>query len=130
MGDISIAQDLLDGVAEALGVLGSLRNFRLVSTPPVDISNPGETPVETPTDYPLDAYLYAFDNEYMPEANILDGSLMAILSIESLTSEQIEQIEPGNRLIDTTPPGTYEIVRANLIEVAGIKVTAIVQLKG
>ncbi len=128
MGDLTVAQDLLDGVDDVMEVLGDTRTFRIVSIPDIDINNPGETPTETIDDTDIEAVLFAFDSEYMTGANILDGSLMAILAISALTDDQVAQIQPGNRLIDDET--VYEIVKSSPVEAAGVQVTVIVQLKG
>lgn len=130
MGDPTIAQDIIDGVAYALDEVGDTRTFRIVTVPSIDINNPGATPVETLEDVSVEAILFSFFQEYMPDANILDGNLMAILSIKDLTDPQVDAIEPGNRLIDNDSTTIYEIVKSNPIEVSGIKVTVILQLKG
>ena len=130
MGDITIAQDILDGVADALGDLGDTRTFRIITTPTVDKNNPGETPIETKVDIPVEAVLFDFDEKYMPNANILEGESMAILSIDPFSDVQVDAIVPGNRLIDNDSTTIYEIIKANPIEAAGIKVTVIIQLKG
>lgn len=130
MGDITIAQDILDGVADALGDLGDTRTFRIITTPDYNLNNPGETPTETDEDVSVEALLFGFNIEYMPEANIIEGELMSILSIKDFTDAQVASIKPGNRLLDSDDTTIYEIVKANPIEVAGIVVTVIVQLKG
>lgn len=130
MGDLTIAQDLLDGVDEALALLGDTRTLRLVTIPSIDVNNPGGAPTETQVDKEIEAFLFAFDSEYMTDANILGGGLMAILAVSSLTTAQINQIQPGNRLIDNDDTTIYEIIKSSPIETAGVKVTVIVQLKG
>lgn len=128
MGDTTIAQDILEGVADALGSLGDTRSFRVITIPSVDVNNPGATPVETESDTEVEALLFDFDQEYMAGANILEGGLMSIISIEGVADATIAEMEPGNRLVDGST--IYEIVRVQKIEVAGIIVAVIVQLKG
>ncbi len=128
MGDVSIAQDLLDGVVDAMADLGTTRTLRLITVDPVNPLDPGASPVETNEDVSIEALLFGFDKRYMPEANITEGEVMSILSIDPLTDAQVAAITPGNILIDGSR--NYEIVKAQPIEAAGIIVTVIVQLKG
>lgn len=128
MGDITIAQDLLDGVVDAMADLGDTRTLRLITVDPVDPLDPGAAPVEILDDVSVEALLFGFDKRYMPEANVTEGDVMSLLSIEPLTDAQVAQIIPGNLLIDGSK--TYEIVKAVPIEAAGVIVTVIVQLKG
>jgi len=131
MGDTTIAQDILDGVADALGDLGAVRKLRIITTPSVDNDNPGATPVETLENVDVDTFLFSFDQEYMPEANVLQGELMGIPSLKDLTTAQITAIKPGNRFVDSVNSNkTYEIVATQPTEVAGVIVTVVVQLKG
>ncbi len=128
MGDVSIAQDLLDGVVDAMAEVGSTRTLRLISVDPINPLDPGAAPIETNDDVSIEALLFDFDKRYMSEANITEGGVMALLSVEPLTDAQVVAIVPGNVLIDGSR--NYKIVRANPIEAAGITVTVIVQLKG
>lgn len=128
MGDVSIAQDLLDGVVDALDAVGSTRILRIITVDPIDPNNPGAAPVETPENVNVESLLFDFDKRYMPEANVTEGGLMGILSIEPLTDAQIEAIVPGNFIVDGSTE--YDIVKTNPIEAAGVIVTVIVQLKG
>jgi len=99
MGDETLAQDILDGVADALEEMGAARKFRIVTVPAVDIDDAGATPVETKVDVTVATILFSFNNEYMADANVINGNLMAILSLEDLSSSQIAAIKPGNRLV-------------------------------
>lgn len=128
MGDLSIAQDLLEGVAEALAEVGDTRTFRIITVAPIDSNDPGAAPVETPENVSVEALLFNFDKRYMPEANITEGGVMALLSIEPFSDAQVEAITPGNFLVDGSK--IYDIVKTNPIEAAGVIVTVIVQLKG
>ena len=128
MGDLSIAQDLLDGVVDAMADLGTTRTFRIITVEAIDPDNPGAAPVETPENVSVEALLFDFDKKYMPEANVTEGGLMALLSIEPFSDAQVSAIVPGNFLVDGSK--VYDIVRTNPIEVAGVTVTVIVQLKG
>jgi len=128
MGDLSIAQDLLEGVADALGDLGATRTLRLVSVPSLDINNPGGARVETLDDEDLEALLFEYEDKYMPGSSVHDGNTLAILSIINLTDAQVALVQPGNQLLDGTR--RYEITKTNPIEAAGVIVTIIIQLKG
>jgi hypothetical protein len=128
MGDLSIAQDLLDGVVDALADLGDTRTLRIITVDPVDPLDPGAAPVETVEDVSVEALLFDFDKKYMPEANVIEGGTMALLSVDPLTDAQVEAIVPGNFLMDGSK--AYDIVKTNPIEAAGVIVTVIVQLKG
>lgn len=128
MGDISIAQDLLDGVVDAMADLGATRTLRIITVDPIDPLDPGAAPVETVENVNVESLLFNFDKRYMPEANVTEGETMALLSVEPLTDAQVEAIVPGNFLVDGSK--MYDIVKANPIEAAGVIVTVIVQLKG
>ena len=128
MGDLSIAQDLLEGVAEAMEAVGDTRTLRIITVEPINVDDPGAAPVETEVDLEIEALLFDFDKKYMPGANVLEGGLMAILSITTLTDEQVAAIVPGNFIIDGSKE--YDIVKAVPIEASGVVVTIIVQLKG
>lgn len=128
MGDLTIAQDLLEGVAEALGTVGNTRTLKLITYGAIDIDNPGAAPTRLDEDVPIDALLFDFEQEYMPKANVLEGSTMAILSIIDLTDVQVSEIIPGNKLVDGTE--TFEIISALEVEASGVPVTFIIQLKG
>ena len=128
MGDVTIAQDLLDGVADALADLGDTRTFRIITAGAIDPNDPGAEPSETTENVSVEAILFNFDERYMPGANVLEGGLLALLSIKDFTAAQVGALEPGNFLIDGTT--VYTIVRDQPIEAAGIVVTAILQLRG
>lgn len=128
MGDLSIAQDLLDGVVDAMADLGDSRFFRMVTVDPIDPLNPGAAPVETVEDVPVECLLFNFNKKYMPEANVTEGDTMALLSVEPFTDDQVTAICPGNFIVGGSK--VYDIVKSNPIEAAGVIVTVIVQLKG
>jgi len=128
VGDINIAQDLLGGVMDALVDLGAKRTLKLISVPAIDTVNPGAERSETWDTEDLDALLFEYEDKYMPGSSVRNGSTLAILSIIELTDAQVSLIKPGSRLVDGQTE--YEIIKTNPIEVAGIIVTIIVQLKG
>ena len=128
MPDESIAADLIDAVSDVLGDLGGVRTFRIVTRSALDIDNPGAAPTVTNEDLTIDAVLFDFDEKYMSKANVVEGDMMAIISIENFTDLQKSKVEPGNFLIDGTK--IYSIVLVKPIEAAGIDVTYILQLKG
>jgi hypothetical protein len=130
MGDTSIADDIMEGVADALGDLGTTRTFQIITVPTTDANNPGAKPVESVEDVSVDALLFSFNEEYMSNVSIVDGNLMSILSIQDFTDAQVAAIKPGNSLLDTDDTTVYEIIKSESIEVAGKIVTVIVQLKG
>lgn len=128
MGDVSIAEDLLDGVVDAMANLGSTRTFRIITAGALDPNNPGAEDADTVENVSVEALLFDFDKKYMPEANVTEGGTMALLSIKPLTDVQVAAIVPGNFLVDGSK--AYDIVKSNPIEAAGVIVTVIIQLKG
>jgi hypothetical protein len=131
MGDITLAEDVKEGVADIMSEVGSTHTFRIIEYSAPSPTNPGAAPTQTIDDTDIEAYTFDFIQEYMPTANVLEGELMGILSIAPLTEEQISKIKPGTELIELPAPytETYKIVKSDLIRIAGIGATAIVQLK-
>lgn len=128
MGDLSIAQDLLDGVVDALGDLGDTRTVRIVTEGALDIGDPGAGRPKTNEDVPVEALLYDFEDEYIDGTTVLKGDRKAIISIEPLTVAQVAGIEQGAKLIDGSD--IYTIEGTNEIEVAGTPVTIILHVRG
>lgn len=127
MGDTSIAQDILEGVASALGDVGDTRTLRIVNYDVIDSNNPGAAPTVTNDDTPVEALLFDFDEKYMKGANIIEGDTMAIIDLSVLSEAQKEVLAPGTKFIDSNV--NYDIVKLNPIEVAGIMCAVILQLK-
>jgi hypothetical protein len=127
MGDVSIAADIIEGVADAMADVGSTRTLRLITYGDVDPDDPTAPPTEVLDDNDLEALLFEYNEKYMPNTSIEEGETMCIVSIQDLTDDQVDEIIPGNYLIDGST--TYSISAVNPIEVAGITVTAILQLK-
>lgn len=127
MGDTSIAQDILDGVADALGDAGDTRTLRIVNYGSIDPNDPGAAPTVTNDDTPLAALLFDFDEKYMPGANIVDGDTMSIIDLSVLSEAQKTVLAPGTKLIDSNV--NYDIIKINPIEFAGILCAVILQLK-
>ncbi len=127
MGDVTIAQDLLEGVEDAMADLGATRTFRIVTYSAPNPSDPGAAPTETPEDVTVEAILFDFDIKYMPKSSVEEGSTLALLSIIDFTDDQVNSLVPGNFLIDGTT--TFTIAKARKIEAAGIQVTVILQLE-
>ena len=128
MGNAALAQDFLDAVRDVLSEVGDTKTFRIVTESAIDINNPGAAPTPSNEDVALEAFLFDFIQEYMPEANVIEGDKMAILSVIDLSSAQIEAIKPGEYLIDGL--AMYTIVRTKPVKVAGETITVFVQLKG
>lgn len=127
MGDVTIAQDLLEGVQDALADLGSTRVFRIITYSTPNPSSPGAAPSETLENVNVEAVLFDFDTKYMPGSTALEGKTLAILSIIDFTTAQLAALKPGNYLIDGTTK--FSITKVREIEAAGILVTVILQLK-
>lgn len=126
MGDLAVANDLIAGVKDALAVVGDTATFRIENVGTIDPNDPGADPGTTPEDVSLEAFLFDFDNTYFPDANIEQGSTMAILDLSELTEPQIDEIKIGNKL--TGIGVEYTITNTNKIQVAGKTVTFILQL--
>lgn len=128
MGDTSIAQDILEGVADALGDLGTTRIVRVFTEGALNPSDPGAGKPRTPENIDVEALLYDYEDSYINGTSILSGDRKAILSLEPLSLAQINAIQQGSFLIDGTD--TYTIVNTGKIEVAGVTVTMVVQIRG
>lgn len=128
MGDLTIAQDLIDGVQDVMSVVGDTRTLRMLVDSPRDPLNPGAAPTRTPTDFNLEAFLFDFDESYFQGANSVDGDMMAIIDINTLSGAERESVDVGNQIIDGS--NTYEVTAVNKIEFAGVAVTYVLQLKG
>lgn len=128
MGDVTLAADIIEGVVDIMAEVGSTHTFRIITYGDPNPSDPGAPPTEIIDDTDVEAYTFDFVEEYMPDANVIDGGLMGIMSIDPLSSIQIDGIEPGSYLINGSK--IYPVVKSNIIQVAGVPSTAIVQLKG
>lgn len=127
MGDTSIAQDILDGVTDALADLGTTRTFRMVAYGSVNPSSPGVAPTETTTDADVEAILFDFDIKWMPDSSVKKGKTLAMIDINGFTAAQLAGLKPGSFLVDGSTEHTIAKVRK--IEVAGILVAVILQLE-
>jgi hypothetical protein len=128
MGDISIANDLLSGVTDALADLGSTRTVRITTFGALTLGAPGAGGTPTDEDISVEALLYDFEDKYINNTSILKGDRKAILSIEPLSVAQVNAIKQGVKLIDGTD--VYTVVKASPIEVAGTSVTIILHIRG
>jgi hypothetical protein len=128
MGDISIANDLLSGVTDALADLGSTRTVRITTFGALTPGAPGAGGTPTDEDISVEALLYDFEDKYINNTSILKGDRKAILSIEPLSVAQVNAIKQGVKLIDGTD--VYTVVKASPIEVAGTSVTIILHIRG
>ena len=128
MGDLSIAQDLLDGVEDVMFEVGDTRTLRMLTDSVRDPLNPGAPPTRIATDFDLEAYIYDFDEQYFPGANSIDGDLLAIIDIMTLTEAQREAVDVGNQVVKGST--VYEVTARRRIEFAGVAVTYVLQLKG
>lgn len=128
MGDTSVAQDLIDGVKDALEVVGDTSTVRIFTEGALDPLDPGAGRPRTPEDLSIEAFLYDFEDEYIDGTNVLKGDRKAILDVSTLTSIQISGIEQGTTLIDGAD--SYAIVGTEDIEVAGVVVTMILHVRG
>jgi hypothetical protein len=128
MGDTSIAQDILNGVTDALADLGDTRILRIFTEGALDPNDPGAGVPLTPENFSVEALLYEYEDSYIDDKVILMGDRKAILSIDPLTSGQISGIKQGAKLIDGSD--VWTVVSTERIEVAGIIVTIILQIRG
>jgi hypothetical protein len=128
MGDISIAQDLLSGVTDALADVGATRTVRITTFGALTPGDPGAGGTPTDEDVSVEALLYDYEDKYINNTSILKGDRKAILSIEPLSGAQIAAIKQGVKVIDGTD--IYTVVTASPIEVAGTLVTIILHIRG
>lgn len=128
MGDTTIAQDLIDGVADAMATVGDTKTIRIVTEGSLNPSDPGAGKPRTPEDLSVEAFLYDFEDEYVDGTTVLKGDRKAIIDLSQLTSVQIAGIKQGHELIDGSE--SYKIVAKNPIEVSGLTVTIILHIRG
>ena len=62
----------------------------------------------------------------MPEADVINGSRMALIDVTGLTSDQIAGIKNGNKILDGTKE--YMIILPEEVEANGEPVNYLVQL--
>lgn len=127
MGDLSIAQDILDGVADALNDVGASRVLRILTAGALDPENPGAGAPQTTTDLTVTAILTDYEEKYIDGTLVLDRDKQAVISLSGLSSIQIAGIKPGNFLVDGSE--VYKIIRPKKYEVAGVTVATILQLR-
>jgi hypothetical protein len=127
MGDTSIAQDIISGVADALGDVGDTRTLRIVTPGTIDPSNPGAGATPTNADVPVEAIIVDYEERYIDGTLVLAGDKQAVIDLSALSSAQIAGIKPGNFLIDGSV--IYKILRPKKYEVAGIPVAVVVQMR-
>lgn len=127
MSDITLANDIILGIGEALGDAGWLLKLRSIEYGQVDINNPGAGAAEIVSDVDFDGLVFDYDEKYMPGTTVIDGDKMVLGSVEKMTQEQVSNIKPGNYIIDGSE--TYSIIKASPIKVAGLPVVVIAQVK-
>jgi hypothetical protein len=130
MGDTSIAQDLIDGVVDALGDLGATRTVRIISEGSLDINDPGAGKPRTSEEFSVEALLYYQEEKYIENTVVFSGLRKAIISIEPLSVAQLAGIKQGAKFIVDGGSEIYTIDTVERIEVAGIVVTVIANLQG
>jgi hypothetical protein len=128
MGDTSIAQDLLDGVTDALGDLGDTRTIRIFSEGSLNLSDPGAGRPKTPENIPVEALLYDFEDKYFDGKTVLKGDRNALIDISQLSAAQLSGVKQGSLLIDGSD--NWTVVAKNMIEVAGVTVAVILHIRG
>lgn len=124
MGDTSIATDILNAVEETMrddvGKTLTLRHFTEGSLTP---GNPGAGRPQTPVNETCFGIISNFEEKRIDGTVVLKGDMEGVVSLTGLTVEPA----PGMKLIDGTIQ--YEVIYANLPEVAGVKVVAILHLR-
>jgi len=128
MGDLTIAQDLLDGVADALADLGATRKVRVITAGALTPGDPGAGGAQSTADFNVEAVIVDYEERYADGTVVRAGDRQAILSIGPLSATQVAALAPGARLVDGSK--TYSVVSANLPEAAGVPVVAILQVRG
>ena len=128
MGTDISASDFLNAINDLLLVAGALKIVRVITRTTIDPNNPGLAPVETPQDISIPVTFTEFNEAYIPGANTLEGTSMAILSVKSLTDIQKASIVSGSYLIDGSK--LYTIVNTNPTFFNGTIITIFIQLRG
>jgi hypothetical protein len=128
MGDTSIAQDILDGVTDALADLGDTRTVRIFTEGSLDPGDPGAGRPKTPEDVPVEALLYDFEDEYVDGKTVLKGDRNALIDIGQLSAAQLSGIEQGSLLIDGSD--NWTVVGKVEVEAAGVTVAVILHVRG
>jgi len=129
MGDATIAQDLLDGVADALDDLGDTRTVRVTSFGALVPGAPGDGGTPTDADFSAEVVIVDYDEKYVDGTVIRAGDRQAIVSIGPLSAAQVAALSvAGAKIVDGS--AVYSVVSANVPEVAGVPVVAILHVRG
>jgi hypothetical protein len=128
MGDASIAQDLIEGVTDALADLGGTRTVQIYTEGALNPINPGAGKPKIAEDLSVEALLYDYEDSYIDGQTVLRGDRKAIIDIAQLTPTQLSGVAQGAVLIDGSD--RYTVVGTSTIEVAGVTVTIILQIRG
>jgi hypothetical protein len=128
MGDPTLAQDLLDGVTDALADVGDTRTLRIFTEGALTPGDPGEGKPRTYEDVAVEAILYDYKDHYIDETTVKTGDRKALIAINPLSVPQVAGIKQGAKLIDGSD--VFTVVNVEKIEAAGILVTVILQIRG
>jgi len=128
MGDITITQDIIEGIVDIMVEVGWTIILRSNVYGAVDIENPGAAPSETIVNTPFEGFIFDIEDKYFNGTSILKGDRNLIVSIDGFTPEQIAAIAPGNYIVDSSD--IYSIISAELINVSGLTATVIAQIRG
>jgi len=124
MGDVTIANDILDALSEAFQLdVGKALTLREVSLGSLNPINPGAGRTPTNIDHSAYGIISSYDSKRIDGTLVLKGDMEGILSLKELSVVP----EVGMRVIDGAVD--YEIIRAEIPEVAGVGVVAILQLR-
>lgn len=127
MGDLTIAQDIIDGVADVMEAVGAVRQLRIFSYGALTPGNPGAGGTETSSSVNIDAVIVDYTDQEINGSTILAGDRQAIIHIGNLTALQLAGIKSGSQVLDGTT--VHRIISTQLVEVSGLTVLAIVQLR-
>lgn len=124
----SISDDIISGIKDGLEDLGWNLTLQGIAYGSVNIDNPGAAPLETSFSKDFKGLVFDFDEKYMPGSTVEEGDRMVLVSVDTLTTQEIAAVKPGNYIIDGSE--IYSIIKTAPIKVAGATVVVIAQVKG
>ena len=124
MGNVQIALDLIDGVEDIVAEFGKsvvLRNETKGDY--IDPARPSLGRITTTTDTPLDAVIVAFRERDVDGTIVQSGDRRAICDLKGTG------VVPDTSYLFMDGTDVWSTINVRIIEVAGVVVTAILQIR-
>lgn len=127
MGDIYVAQELLDTVQEVIADHGWEMTLRRKTYSAIDENDPGAAPTESIFDTLFDGFSYEIESKYVNGTSVLEGDKVLLMDLTDLTTEEIDGISPGNFILDGSE--SYNIIKSRVYKSNGTPLTVMAQLR-